>query len=217
MFEFGFETAAKCRSIKLLIDFQVVIRCSLYFFTSQPITSSTDSLHYRMSIYSMLLLVAILLPLLSSLKSSINFRKSSIISYQNQYQLSTSIQLISHSQPARYLQVRFMSMTDEAEDSTTTETDIGDDGEEILDDVEVVATNLNATDSTTTNTTEPIDPKAEILKAKISALTAQERQLENAIATERLNLLRVKDKVSESGKTGYFIVQAQVAEFLVCK
>jgi len=167
-----------------------------------------------MSVSIIILLIAALVPFLSSLKST-NLRISTCSKY---HQNNRSPQFTSFSTGARLLQVRFMSTTDETE---ANESGSGSESE-TYNDVEVV-TNTTATTSsndsttTTTNTTEPVDPKAEILKAKISALIAQENQLESAIAAERVNLLRTKDKISESGKTGYFIVQAQVAEFLVSK
>jgi hypothetical protein len=40
-------------------------------------------------------------------------------------------------------------------------------------------------------------------------------ELEDTLRAERLSLLRVKDRISESGKSAYFIVQAQVNDFLV--
>ena len=39
-------------------------------------------------------------------------------------------------------------------------------------------------------------------------------ELENILRSERLLLARTKDKISESGKNGYFIIQAQVANYL---
>jgi hypothetical protein len=46
-------------------------------------------------------------------------------------------------------------------------------------------------------------------------LTNEIEYLENNIASERISLLRTKDRISESGKSGYFIIQAQVADFMV--
>ena len=39
--------------------------------------------------------------------------------------------------------------------------------------------------------------------------------LENILRAERLNLGRIKDRISESGKSGFFMVQAQVNDFQV--
>ena len=41
------------------------------------------------------------------------------------------------------------------------------------------------------------------------------QSLEITLRSERLMLANLKDKISESGKPGYFIVQAQVNEFVV--
>lgn len=63
----------------------------------------------------------------------------------------------------------------------------------------------------------PEDPQSNIIKLKEDTLKNQISQLESRIAFERAALLKTKDKVSESGKTGFFIVQAQVNDFLVCR
>ncbi len=59
------------------------------------------------------------------------------------------------------------------------------------------------------------DSNAEYIQLKVEMLNSQIQQIESFIATERINLVRIKDKISESGKNGYFIVQAQVADFMV--
>lgn len=166
-----------------------------------------------MSLYTIILVIIALAPLLSSLKSTA-FRKIVRTSTSNRYHPCSQYKLDSYASTSNKLNARFMSASDETESDSSTGTD-SDLEEEVLNDVEVVTANLNSTETTAANSTEPVDPKAEILKAKISALLAQEKQLESAIAAERVNLLRTKDRISESGKTGYFIVQAQVAEFLV--
>jgi hypothetical protein len=60
-----------------------------------------------------------------------------------------------------------------------------------------------------------VDPYAEVIKAKEVELNSKIAELENLISFERISLMRLKDKVSESGKSGYFMIQAQVADFLV--
>lgn len=59
------------------------------------------------------------------------------------------------------------------------------------------------------------DPQAQLIKLKVDAIKNQISQIESRIAFEKTGLLKAKDKVSESGKTGFFIVQAQVNDFLV--
>ena len=61
---------------------------------------------------------------------------------------------------------------------------------------------------------EEEDPLVKAIKEREAKLTAEVAQLEAQLRTERANLAKLKDQVSESGKNGYFIVQAQVAEFL---
>ena len=67
---------------------------------------------------------------------------------------------------------------------------------------------------TNTTVTEE-DPKLRLIKLREDALIAQISQIESLVNFERTSLLRSKDKVSESGKNGFFIVQAQVNDFLV--
>lgn len=71
--------------------------------------------------------------------------------------------------------------------------------------------------ATATNATEPVkvDPMAEAIKAFENKLTQEAKISENVLRNERLKLTRLKDKESESGKNGFFIVQAQVSEFQV--
>jgi hypothetical protein len=53
------------------------------------------------------------------------------------------------------------------------------------------------------------------IEEKEKELKKQIEETEKLLRKERVSNMRVKDKISESGKTGFFIVQAQVAEFLV--
>jgi molecular chaperone GrpE (heat shock protein) len=46
-----------------------------------------------------------------------------------------------------------------------------------------------------------------------SKLRTEVVNLESLLKVERVSLSKLKDKVSESGKTGFFMVQAQVADF----
>jgi molecular chaperone GrpE (heat shock protein) len=68
-----------------------------------------------------------------------------------------------------------------------------------------------------TNATEPEPVKVDPLAV---AITAYERKLENeftladnVLRSERLKLSKLKDRESDSGKNGYYMVQAQVSEF----
>jgi molecular chaperone GrpE (heat shock protein) len=57
------------------------------------------------------------------------------------------------------------------------------------------------------------DPHAEAIKALEKELQSELTSLEAVLKAERLSLSRTRDRVSESGKNGFFIVQAQVADF----
>eukprot|EP01041_Mallomonas_annulata_P011736 gene11736-24616_t len=58
------------------------------------------------------------------------------------------------------------------------------------------------------------DPRTAATQAYEKELSAQVKEFETLLRSERLLSSRVKDKLSESGKAGYFIVQAQVNDFL---
>ena len=58
------------------------------------------------------------------------------------------------------------------------------------------------------------DPAVKAQRELEAKLSAEVAQLETQLRNERLGLAKLRDQVSESGKNGYFIVQAQVAEFL---
>jgi molecular chaperone GrpE (heat shock protein) len=60
----------------------------------------------------------------------------------------------------------------------------------------------------------PEDPEVKLLKEMETKLQSEISQLESQLRMERLSLSKVKDQVSESGKNGFFMVQAQVANFL---
>jgi len=74
----------------------------------------------------------------------------------------------------------------------------------------------DATEDNVANTEEaaPLSPEEQAIVNKEKELKNQLENLENQLRKARVDLVRVKDKISESGKNGYFIQQAQVAEFL---
>lgn len=61
---------------------------------------------------------------------------------------------------------------------------------------------------------DAIDPMAILIKKKEEELSAQVKALETELRNERNALIRLRDRMSESGKNGYFIQQAKVADFL---
>lgn len=60
---------------------------------------------------------------------------------------------------------------------------------------------------------DELDPVVLATQAYEMKLAGQLASLESTLKSERVNLLRQKDKLSESGKNGFFMVQAQVNEF----
>jgi hypothetical protein len=62
---------------------------------------------------------------------------------------------------------------------------------------------------------EPEDPKKKAIENKEKEMKAQLAALEEQLRRNRLELIKVREQVSESGKNGYFLVQAQVNDFLV--
>lgn len=65
------------------------------------------------------------------------------------------------------------------------------------------------------NTTAPVDPKEEARKELEVKLQTELTKLEETLRTKRLSLNRAKNRLSESGARGYYLVQAQVNEYLV--
>lgn len=70
-------------------------------------------------------------------------------------------------------------------------------------------------ESVTENATVASDPRAEAIKLKEAELAKVVAELENTLRYERMQLAKARDRLSETGKTGYFMVQAQVADFMV--
>lgn len=60
-----------------------------------------------------------------------------------------------------------------------------------------------------------IDHVSQAIADYEKVLTEELQQLETMLRSERAALTKLRDKVSESGKNGFFIVQAQVNDFTV--
>eukprot|EP01038_Epipyxis_sp_PR26KG_P006637 gene6637-9111_t len=73
---------------------------------------------------------------------------------------------------------------------------------------------LDNTQSNVTDSSNSTDPIKEATIAYEKSLQLEVNKLESILRTERVQLTKLKDKASESGKNGYFIVQAQVNDFL---
>ena len=82
--------------------------------------------------------------------------------------------------------------------------------DEILD---ILDTEIVATEDKVVEEPKILDPYEEAVKALEAQLTSEVTTIESNFKSERNSLSKIKDKASESGKNGYFIVQAKVAEF----
>ena len=75
---------------------------------------------------------------------------------------------------------------------------------------------INTLETPEANSTVPIVDEVSLAIAnKEAKLRDEVQKLEDILRTERLNLSKVKDKISESGKTGFYIIQAQVNDYAV--
>ena len=106
----------------------------------------------------------------------------------------------------------------EAADGERSNEDIEADIIDAVDGADLIDSMKNSTDVDDVNSTyeeEEVDPLAKAVADYENSLSNQVISLENLLRTEKNNLLRWKDRISETGKNGYFIVQAQVNDFSV--
>lgn len=61
-----------------------------------------------------------------------------------------------------------------------------------------------------------LDPVQVSIKEKEERLAKELQAWEENLVSERLSLLRARDKMFDSGKNAYYSVQAQVNDFMVC-
>jgi molecular chaperone GrpE (heat shock protein) len=102
----------------------------------------------------------------------------------------------------------------EAETEDDSEADVEVEGEVV--DSEVVEEGEEteqAADAPAAEEVKELSPYEKAVQELENKMKAEVSSLEAMLKNERNNLLKTKDKVSESGKNGFFIVQAQVAEF----
>lgn len=158
-----------------------------------------------MKLCSLLLLLVLDSHILNAFRHSLN---KNIRGQLGQFKYNT--RNVDNSRCRKYLAINSEEST---EIVATDESEFEDDSVEVVDDI--VNFLQNATDTPANDETAVIDPKLEAVKDKINFLNNQIVHLEHQVSSERLHLLRIKDKVSESGKTGFFMVQAQVADFMV--
>ena len=83
---------------------------------------------------------------------------------------------------------------------------------EVLDSIVTEEGGKNETENAVVEA-EP-SPLEMAIKEREEELAKKLSDLEGKLRTERVSTMKTKDKLSESGKTGFFMVQAQVAEFL---
>ena len=85
--------------------------------------------------------------------------------------------------------------------------------EAIMDDE--VAKLLEDLEASKFNATEVIDPIKLAIEQKENELQSQLNILEQTLRSERLIQSNLKDKLSESGKMGFYMIQAKVTDFQV--
>lgn len=103
-------------------------------------------------------------------------------------------------------------------DETDLESDSAEEDNVNIADIENMIEEMEkTTNSTIIEEDSEENRRAAAVKAYELKLQKEIVDLENILRAERLNLARVKDRVSESGKSGFFMVQAQVNDFQVSK
>lgn len=65
------------------------------------------------------------------------------------------------------------------------------------------------------NTTEILDPQAKAIADLEAKLQQEVDNLKARVSIERINEGKLRDKISESGKVGFYMVQAKVTDFQV--
>lgn len=109
---------------------------------------------------------------------------------------------------------------DEIEDDSDAQTEAesassGDDNINIADIQNMINEMENSTNSTVIEEDSEENRRSAAIKEYELKLQKEITDLENILRAERLNLGRIKDRISESGKSGFFMVQAQVNDFQV--
>eukprot|EP01036_Dinobryon_divergens_P034136 gene34136-44107_t len=107
---------------------------------------------------------------------------------------------------------------DEIEDDSDAQTEAesassGDDNINIADIQNMINEMENSTNSTVIEEDSEENRRSAAIKEYEMKLQKEITDLENILRAERLNLGRIKDRISESGKSGFFMVQAQVNDF----
>lgn len=94
---------------------------------------------------------------------------------------------------------------------------VEDDVEYVTNDEKEIEENSEEIETTTVaeadNSTITIDPIEVAIKDRENELKVKIERLESTLRSEKAKLLKLKDRVSESGKMGFYMVQAQVHDF----
>eukprot|EP01039_Chlorochromonas_danica_P008287 gene8287-9137_t len=108
------------------------------------------------------------------------------------------------------------SNTAEETESSGNQPHVEETNQETPDLSDQVTHNVTETAASTNATTTVVeeDPKQIAIAKKEKSLRIELETLEDAIRRDRLELITLKDRLSESGKKGFFLVQAQVNDFL---
>ena len=133
-----------------------------------------------------------------------------ICGYVSAFRMPAGSRMVAGRMPS-YL--RYVSKEDATTEGTSGPKDGGDDSEDKLDSIEVPETPEEG--ETEVEAAEVLTPLEEAIREKEGNLLKELTALENQLKTERINAGKTRDKVFESGKSGFFVVQAQVSEFLV--
>ena len=107
------------------------------------------------------------------------------------------------------------TQTDETDETDFESDSVEEDNINIADIENMIEEMENPTNSTIIEEDSEENRRAAAVKAYELKLQKEVVDLENILRAERLNLARIKDRVSESGKSGFFMVQAQVNDFQV--
>lgn len=117
---------------------------------------------------------------------------------------------ISRVLPTSRVPVRMAESDEEFDENSN---DVDDVSDEVLDVLDTEIVPEVAVEEPEVPKEVELDPYEVAVKALEAQLKSEVLMIESLLKSERNSLSKIKDKASESGKNGYFIVQAKVAEF----
>jgi hypothetical protein len=101
--------------------------------------------------------------------------------------------------------------TDDSEEEV--EEDVPNADEDILEAIDMALNETAIADAV--NATEVLDPQAKAIADLEAKLQREVDALKSRVTIERINEGKLRDKISESGKVGFYMVQAKVTDFQV--